>query len=273
MAISQEWVKFGSHVGYLAWPEKATLPIPSILVIQEIWGVDGHIEEVTRRFAGAGYAALAIDLYAVEGKRPETHRPERVLEAQRFMNELPPGAWMDLKAREAALAERPAPEAQRIGETLGALFGPLAAGPKWVESLVPAVVAATRYLREDCPQSRGRKVGTVGFCMGGSLSALAACHDPDLAAAVILYGSAPPAEKIPAIRCPVLGLYGALDQRINSGLPAFEEAMKQAGKTLETRIYPGANHAFFNDGRPPYQVDAARDAFLRALTLYAKALG
>ncbi len=41
--------------------------------------------------------------------------------------------------------------------------------------------------------------------------------------------------------------YGELDTRINEGWPAYEKALKAAGTTYETYIYPGANHGFHND--------------------------
>lgn len=70
MAIKSEWVRYGDQVGYLAVPELAATPLPSIVVIQEIVGVDEHIEDVTRRVAAAGYVALAPDLFSVNGERP-----------------------------------------------------------------------------------------------------------------------------------------------------------------------------------------------------------
>ncbi len=86
--------------------------------------------------------------------------------------------------------------------------------------------------------------------MGGARAGLLAAEEPRLSAAVVCYGASPPPEKAARIRCPVLGLYGAEDARILSGVPSFEEAMRRAGGRLETHVYPGAPHAFFNDTRP-----------------------
>ena len=133
-------------------------------------------------------------------------------------------------------------------------------------------MAALRYLRHDCDVTRGQKVGCVGFCMGGGLSALLACNEPDLCAAVVFYGSAPPLDQVPKIQCPVLGLYAGLAPRINGGIPALQEAMKQAGRDFRHRIYDGAYHGFFNDSRPTYHIGAARDAFVRALQLFKETL-
>jgi len=268
MAIKTERVQYGEDGGYLAWPERAAAPLPAVLVIQEAWGVDDHIEDVARRFAGAGYAALAPDLYAHGGGRPAPFSRERMAAFQAFMNSLPPQAWGDPRAREAALANLPEKERAEVGETYGLLFGAGLQPQRWIEPLL----AGSRFAREQCALTRGRKVGSVGFCMGGGLSAFLACSDPGLSAAVVFYGSAPPAEKIAQIRCPVLGLYGGKDARVNAGIPGFEQAMKAAGKRFEHHVYEGAQHAFFNDGRPSYDADAARDAFVRTLEFFRSAL-
>jgi carboxymethylenebutenolidase len=104
--------------------------------------------------------------------------------------------------------------------------------------------------------------------MGGGLSALLACNDPELAVACIYYGMSPPAELLPRIACPVYGFYGGEDARINGGLPAFAEAMAKAGKRFEQHVYPGAAHAFFNDQRPSYHAAASRDALVRTLQAF-----
>ncbi|MBF0548483.1 MAG: dienelactone hydrolase family protein [Candidatus Riflebacteria bacterium] len=57
MANKGEWIEYGTRRGYFAAPEKVSEPLPAIIVIQEAWGVNEHIEDVTRRFAAAGYAA------------------------------------------------------------------------------------------------------------------------------------------------------------------------------------------------------------------------
>jgi carboxymethylenebutenolidase len=108
--------------------------------------------------------------------------------------------------------------------------------------------------------------------MGGGLSALLACEEPELSAAAIFYGSAPPPERVAGIACPVLGFYGALDARINAGLPVFAEAMAAAGKDFEHHVYPGAPHSFFNDTGPAYRVAAARDSFARLLEFFRRHL-
>jgi carboxymethylenebutenolidase len=79
-------------------------------------------------------------------------------------------------------------------------------------------------------------------------------------------------EKITSINCPVIGFYGANDERINPGIPVFEDAMHNAGKSYEHFIYEGANHSFFNDDGQAYDVKAVRNSFARLLTFFCRIL-
>lgn len=74
---------------YMAWPARIEEPLPAVLVIQEVWGVDGHIQGLVRRFATAGYAALAPDLYSHGGK-PSAFAPGRIEAVETFLDSAPP---------------------------------------------------------------------------------------------------------------------------------------------------------------------------------------
>jgi len=272
MAIATETiVKNDGFTGYLARPERARGPLPALLIVQEAWGVDAHIEDVTRRFAGAGYVALAPDLFAEQGRRPEPLSRERLAELQAFANEAGGNIFGDQQARAQALAGRADAERARLSESLDTL-GAVGFSPARRDDHLAVLKAAASYLRSERNDTSGQKLGAIGFCLGCGLAALLACRDPDLGAAVILYGSAPPAAEIPAIRCPLLGLYGGKDQRITGQVPALVEAMAAAGKRFQHHVYPEAGHAFFNDGRPSYDAGAARDAFVRVLAFLNDAL-
>lgn len=272
MAIKTDWVRFGDHSGYLAWPETASKPLPAVLVIQEVYGVDSHIQDVTRRFAGAGYAALAPDLYAKAGVRPPALSQERIQEVEMFTSHLPPGGWIDPKIREIELLKLPEPQQSNIRESMATLFAGMGAGGMRLDQHMAPLKASVRYMRHECAVSSGQKVGCVGFCMGGGLSALLACHDEDLSGAVMFYGSPPPSDLVSSIPCPVLGFYGSLDARVMATLPGFVEAMKKAGKQFEHHTYEKAAHGFFNDNRHSYNADAARDAFVRTLAFFEQTL-
>ena len=124
--------------------------------------------------------------------------------------------------------------------------------------------ASLRYLEEQNGVDR-KRISSIGFCWGGARSFLIATEVSSLYRAVVFYGSPPPEEKLATIACPVLGIYGEKDQRITSTVASTAEAMKKLGKKYEYKIYPGADHAFFNDTGPRYDTAAAKDAWARAL--------
>lgn len=116
------------------------------------------------------------------------------------------------------------------------------------------------------------KVGMTGFCYGGGVSNAAAVAYPELACAVPFYGRQADAKDVPRIEAPLLLHFGELDTRINEGWPAYEAALKAAGKTYEAYIYPGANHGFHNDSTPRYDKIAAELAWDRTLAWFDKYL-
>ncbi|WP_312981622.1 YghX family hydrolase [Atlantibacter sp.] len=116
------------------------------------------------------------------------------------------------------------------------------------------------------------KVGMTGFCYGGGVSNAAAVAYPELAAAVPFYGRQPPAEDAIKVNAPLLLHFAELDTRINEGWPAWEAALKKAGKTYEAHIYPGVNHGFHNDSTPRYDKAAAELAWQRTLAWFEKYL-
>ncbi len=122
------------------------------------------------------------------------------------------------------------------------------------------------------PNSNG-KVGAVGFCWGGGWVNALTTVEPDLAAGVAYYGMQAPADKLSAIHAPLLLHYAGLDERINAGIPAYEEALKKAGKTFELYIYENVNHAFNNDTNVArYNKQAADLAWGRTLAFLRKYL-
>ena len=130
--------------------------------------------------------------------------------------------------------------------------------------------AAIEFLKGD---ARGNgKVGITGFCYGGGVANAAAVAYPELAAAVPFYGRQPRAEDVPRIKAPLLLHYAALDKGITDGWPAYEQALKAAGKTYEAYIYPGVNHGFHNDSTPRYDKTAAELAWGRTIDWFKRYL-
>ncbi|WP_207513224.1 dienelactone hydrolase family protein [Longitalea luteola] len=113
------------------------------------------------------------------------------------------------------------------------------------------------------------KAGCVGFCWGGAMANQLAVHVPDLKAAVAFYGRQPDAADVPKIKATVQLHYAGLDERINAGIAAYEEALKKAGTKYELYMYEGVNHAFNNDTAPTrYNAAAAKLAWERMVKLF-----
>lgn len=221
--VSSETVNYksgdGANLsGYLSTPQ-GKAKSPAVLVIHENRGLNDHTRDVARRFAAAGFVALAPDILARKGGTASMTSSDQ--------------------AREAIGA---IPAEQAIGDLKSAL----------------------QYLDAHKRVRRGQ-LGSVGFCWGGARSFTLATESERLRAAVVFYGSAPAPEKLPQVRCPVLGLYGETDERITSRVPEVAEALKKAGKRFEYKIYAGAGHAFFNDTGERYHAEAAKDAWQRTL--------
>lgn len=123
--------------------------------------------------------------------------------------------------------------------------------------------------RKDC----NGKYGCVGFCWGGLMANNLAVHVPTLRAAVAFYGRQPDAAEVPKIKAAVQLHYGGLDERVNAGIAAFEEALKKAGTRYELYVYEGVNHAFHNDtSTARYNEAAAKLAWQRTLAFFEKYL-
>jgi carboxymethylenebutenolidase len=132
-------------------------------------------------------------------------------------------------------------------------------------------VAAVKYLKTQ-PLSTG-KVGCTGFCWGGGMTNQVAVNCPDLDAAVPYYGMQPSPEQVASIKAPILAHYAGNDERINQGIPAFEEALKKNNKEYQIFIYEGAQHAFNNDSNPErYNEKAAKLAWSRTIAFFKEKL-
>lgn len=133
-------------------------------------------------------------------------------------------------------------------------------------------VAAVAFLAAH-PASTGN-VGAVGFCWGGGLVNLLAEASPELKAGVAYYGMQPPLDRVPDIKAALLLHYAGLDNRVNEGIAAYEDALAKAGRDYTIYVYEGANHAFNNDANPArYDPKAAELAWTRTSAFLARHLG
>jgi carboxymethylenebutenolidase len=117
------------------------------------------------------------------------------------------------------------------------------------------------------------RIAVTGFCFGGTYSFALAAADPRVRAAVPFYGSAPAADDIARIGCPVLALYGREDTRLIEALPEVTDAFRAADKDFTAHVYPDTGHAFFNDTNPhAYNAADAADAWTRSTAFLAEQL-
>ncbi len=115
--------------------------------------------------------------------------------------------------------------------------------------------------------------GCVGFCWGGAMANHLAVNVPGLKASVAYYGRQPDVSEVGKIKGAVQLHYGSLDERINAGIPAYEEALKEHKVPYELYIYEGVNHAFHNDTAPTrYNEAAAKLSWSRTLDFFSKHL-
>ena len=207
--------------GYLATP--ASGKGPGVLVIQEWWGLVGHIKNVCDRFAAEGFSALAPDLY--HGKTASE----------------PDAAGKLFMALNIAQAEKD-------------------------------LRGAAKYLTA---QSSTAKLGAVGFCMGGQLALFAGTVNPNVGAVVDFYGIHPNVKPdYTKLGGPVLGLFAEKDAFVTpQAAKDVDAAIKKAGKQSQIHVYPGVDHAFFNDERADvYDKAAADDAWRRTLAFFRQHL-
>jgi carboxymethylenebutenolidase len=133
---------------------------------------------------------------------------------------------------------------------------------------------AADYLASQ-PFLGGRGIGAIGFCMGGGLALTLACDSPHVRAAAPFYGMNPtPIDKVQELRGPVLAIYAEHDDWVTPQVrEQLRTALERHGKRFEVKVYPGTQHAFFNDTRPGiHDAAAAADAWQRVLTLFRQSL-
>ncbi|MEO1015152.1 MAG: YghX family hydrolase [Pseudomonadota bacterium] len=112
------------------------------------------------------------------------------------------------------------------------------------------------------------RIGAVGFCYGGGVCNALAVAYPDMACSVPYYGRQADPKDASAIGAALLLHYAENDERVNSGWPAYREALRKAGVTFEAYYYPDTNHGFHNDTTPRYDEAAAKLSWERTLAWF-----
>jgi carboxymethylenebutenolidase len=139
---------------------------------------------------------------------------------------------------------------------------------------VAEILAAAGFLQAH-DQVSPKHLGVIGWCMGGGLSLSAAAGSSgEFGAAIAFYGRPLDAEDTKHLKVPVLGLFAELDQQVPvSAVHSFEQELQANDIPHEIHVYPGAQHAFFNDTRPHiYHAEAATDAWQRSLNWFSRYL-
>jgi carboxymethylenebutenolidase len=216
---------------YFSYPD-AVDELKTIIVLQEAFGVNGHIKDICHRLNAAGYLALAPELFHRQGD---------------FIQ-------VDYQNRHSVMPLL----AQIHNEDLH------------------ADIAATLSLVQEMPRANPGRVSTLGFCMGGFASVLAACSF-ELRAAVSFYGAGILAPRpgigfggikplLANLQAPVLLLFGEDDPSIPANeRHALSAELHRHHKNFEMEVFPHSNHGFFCDQRKSYQAKAAEAAWSRTL--------
>jgi len=228
-------VRDGEIPGYRAMPARGG-PFPTVLVVQEIFGVHEHIRDLCRRLAKIGYFAVAPEMYARQGDVSQIQSIQDII--SKVVSKVPDSQVLaDLDDTVAWAGKSGHADTSRLAVT----------GFCWGGRVVWLYAAHSSTLK-------------AGAAWYGQIKGETGEMRPKTAL-----------ELAPEMKAPVLGLYGGKDQ----GIPAdqveqMRAALKAANKTAEIIVYPDAGHGFNADYRPSYNETAAKDAWARMLAWFRK---
>ena len=218
---------------YVAEPE-AEGKYPAVIVIQEIWGANSHIQMVTDRLPSKGYVGLAPSMFHREGPMIMALHEERETAIGYAGRSTDVGILADINAAVSYLQAQPNVDGNRIG-IVGFCFGGRVS--YLAATSVPGIAAASVFYGGGMLQPRGE---------GPS-----------------------PFERSAGINCPILGLFGEDDGNPSpDDVASIAAELTKLGKSFEFHTYPGAGHAFHCDSRDSFRRDAAADAWGKTLAFF-----
>jgi carboxymethylenebutenolidase len=221
----------GEMPAYRAMPDKGG-PFPTVLVIQEAWGVHEHIKDLCRRLAKQGYFAISAELWARQGNAAAAKDSD---ETRKIMVAVPTDQVMsDLDATVAFAKASGKADTAKLAVT-GFCWGGFAT---WMYAA----------------HNPGLKAAVAWYGTDRQVTPLTPKNPIDIAG---------------ELKCPVLALYGGQDK--SSPMETIEKrqaACKAAGKTCEFKVYPDAQHGFNADYRPTYNAADAKDGWAKMLAWF-----
>ncbi len=230
----------GNIPAYYAMPSRMSNPgrwssMPIVLVVQEIFGVHEHIKDVARRFAKAGYLAVAPELYHRQGDVSQLKDNKEIF--AKVVSKVPD--WQVMRDLDASVrwAELQGGSRYKLGIT----------GFCWGGRITWLYAAHNDYVK-------------AGVAWYGRLVGDKNAMNP--------YN---PIDVVSNIKAPVLGLYGGADAGIpNNTVDQMNAALKKAGNPSMIHTYPDTPHAFHADYRPSYRRNEAYDGWNRTLAWFKK---
>ncbi len=219
-------VKDGEIPAYRAMPAKGK-NFPTVLVVQEIFGVHEHIKDICRRFAKLGHLAIAAEMYARQGDVSKMPMGDIM---SKVVSKVPDSQVMSDLDAAVAWAQKNNGNTNKLGIT----------GFCWGGRIVWLYAAHNPKL----------KAGVAWY--GRLIGATEELHPKN------------PIDLIKDLKAPVLGLYGGSDQGIpNNTVEQMQKALKDAKNPSEIILYPDTPHGFHADYRPSYRKDQAQDGWKR----------